>query len=178
MTWVCGMRDILSDTPEIEFLGGQPFQKVSPKRTHALVQSAVLRILHVCGSSRGQTGTEWRFRLFRDTEFVPDVAFVSYERLRALTDEAAEEPPFAPDIAVEVRSPSHRTCYSSEKIVAYLKHGGTLVLDIDPKERKVHAYGVDVSARTYAAGESFTHAAVPWLRFNVDTLFEEINIPR
>ena len=37
------MRATLSDKPEIEYLDGAPHAKVSPKRTHALVQGALLR---------------------------------------------------------------------------------------------------------------------------------------
>ncbi len=175
---VHSMQETFSDLPEIEYLGGRPFPKVSPKRVHGLVQFAIARILRECGADRGQTVPEWRVRLSRGTELVPDVAFVSYGRLRALTDEAAEEPPFAPDIAVEVRSTSHRAGYAHDKIIAYLKYGGVLVLDIDPKKRKVHAHCADGSVRTYGPGESFTHDAVLWLRFNVDSLFEDIVIPR
>ncbi len=172
------MHDILSDLPEIEYLGGQPFPKVSPKRIHASVQGVMFGILRSLGRGIGQAGTEWRFKLSRDTELVPDVAFVSYARLRTLTDAAADEPPFAPDIAAEVRSPSHRAAFVREKTTSYLKRGAVLVLDVDPKKRTVLTHSVEGPVRRYAAGESFAHEAVPWLRFNVDELFEDIEIPR
>ncbi len=35
------MAKMLSDKPEIEYVDGQPFPKVSPKRTHAVVQLAI-----------------------------------------------------------------------------------------------------------------------------------------
>lgn len=171
------MGKVLVDTPEIEYLNGRAYPKVSPKRTHALVQTAVAKILGRCGRERGNAGTEWRFRISGDAEFVPDVAFVSFERLRTVTDEEAEEPPFAPDIAVEVRSPSRRPRFEASKIQAYLGAGATLVLDIDPQTREVHAITLKGS-RTYRSGERFEHPAVGWLTFDVEELFADLKIPR
>ncbi|MDQ2872064.1 MAG: Uma2 family endonuclease [Candidatus Eremiobacteraeota bacterium] len=172
------MQQIASDLPEIEYLRGQPFPKMSPKRIHASVQGVMFGILRSAGRGVGQAGTEWRFKLSSDTEFVPDVAFVSYDRLRALSDEAADEPPFAPDIAAEVRSPSHRAGFARRKVDSYIEHGALLVLDIDPETRRIHAHAKNAPESTYASGQTFAHSAVPWLTFAVNALFEDIDIPR
>lgn len=165
------------DYPEVEYLSGKPYPKVNPKRTHSLVQRALIDVLHRCGARLGNTGPEWRFKLRPGTEFVPDVAFVSFERLRTLTDEQAEEPPFAPDIAIEVRSPSRRPAYDASKIREYLAHGSQLALDVDPKSRVIYAYDGD-GATTFRSGDSFSHRAFPWLRFEVDEIFADLKIPR
>ncbi len=47
---------------------------------------------------------------------------------------------FAPDIAVEVLSPSERREKLKEKIVEYFANGSKLVLVIDPKARTVAVY--------------------------------------
>ena len=172
------MQHTLKDLPEIEYLSGQPYPKVSPKRTHAIVQTAAVTILRRCAIGRGNAGTEWRFKLAGDTQFVPDVAFVSFERLRPLTGELLEEPPFAPDIAIEVRSPSRRPSYERSKIQQYLEHGARLVLDVDPRERAVYAHGIDGSQAVYRARERFSHPAAPWLTFDIDELFADLEIPR
>lgn len=171
------MRMELQDLPEIEYLSGRAVRKVSPKRIHAIVQVASSVILKRCAGHRGAVGTEWRFHLRPGTSLVPDVAFVSFERLRVLTDEQADEPPFAPDVAVEVRSPSRRPALAEEKIRYYLAHGSKLVLDVDPAERVIHAHGVD-GVRTFSGGERFAFDAVSWLQFDVDELFANIEIPR
>ncbi len=75
----------LRDKPEIELFDGRRYPKVSPKRTHGMVQLAMAMILVRCVGDRGDTATEWRCRLEPQTEFVPDVAFVSFERLRPLS---------------------------------------------------------------------------------------------
>lgn len=171
------MRHVLQDSPEVEYVQGKPYPKVSPKRVHAMVQAAAILILQRCSERRGAVGPEWRFRLEPATTLVPDVAFVSYERLRVLTDEEADEPPFAPDIAVEVRSPSRRASLMAKKIEQYLVHGARLVLDVDPAARIVHAYSSD-SVRTYGKGERFECASFPWLHFDVAELFATLEIPR
>lgn len=172
------MAYAFKDYPEIEYLNGRPHPKVSPKRTHALVQFALALVLRRCGGAIGNVATEWRFKLSGDTELVPDVAFVSFDRLRALTDEEAEEPPFAPDIAIEVRSPSRRPAYDVSKIREYLSHGAKLVLDVDPKARAIHAHDSGVGRVAFHSGDRFAHDAFPWLIFEVDEVFADLKIPR
>lgn len=168
------MLETLRDEPEVEYLDGQPHPKVSPKRTHALVQRAFLRILERRGPKYGEFGPEWRFDVGAidrtDTEFVPDVGFISYERLNAFTDSEAEEPPCSPDLAVEVRSPSSRAGYIRRKIDRYLKTGATMVLDVDPTDRVIHAHTTG-SVRTFRENEHFAHPALPWLEFEVAEVF-------
>jgi len=172
------MAKILRDEPEIEYIGARPYQKVSPKRIHAVVQLAVAMILRRCSDGQGVVGPEWRFKLERGTELVPDVAYVSYDRIRPLTDDEVEEPPFSPDIAVEVRSPPHQPKLTEEKIRQYLSHAGTLVLDVDSFARVVYAHTNESECAVYRRGERFSSAVVPWLRFDVDELFVDIDIPR
>lgn len=168
------MRSVWSDPPEVEFLDGRPYPKVSPKRTHALVQAACIRVLDRCASAIGEYGPEWRFGIGAvdrtDTEFVPDVAFVSFEQLDRLSDEDAEEPPCAPDLAIEIRSPSSRATYIRLKIERYLQTGTTMVLDIDPEHRTIRAC-TNEGTRTYSQHERFQHAALPWLIFDVADVF-------
>ncbi|MHB1798341.1 MAG: Uma2 family endonuclease [Vulcanimicrobiaceae bacterium] len=175
------MAVLLDDRPETEYLDGRPYPKVSPKRVHARVQFALAAAIDRRARRRGLVGTEWRFRLGSvdgtNTSFVPDVAYVSYDRLRPLSDEEADEPPFAPDIAAEVRSPSQRLDLLARKIARYLATGATIVLDVDPMKRTIvaHAFG---ETRTYEAGARFAHPALPWLDFEVAELFADIEIPR
>jgi len=183
----CEENMVVYDSPEIEWIAGRPVAKVSPRRRHGLLQSRLLTAIAHAAGSRGDTLPEWRFHLADSPEgrttFVPDVAFVSYERLRALSDEEAEEPPFAPDIAVEVRSPFDREKNIIAKAELYLRNGSTLVLDIDPDTPCIHAYATSESTREFKEqlfrpGEAFTHPAIPWLRFDVAPLFANLNVPR
>ncbi len=167
---------LYGDRPEIEYLDGVAHPKVSPKYSHALVQSAMIRILSECGAGRGHVLPELRvgLRAAKKTEFVPDVSFISKERRATLTGEEREKPPFAPEIAVEVRSPSDDLAYLARKIERYLATGSVLVLDVDPKTRTIRAHSHD-GMREFREGERFVSAAVPWFEFNVSAVFEELD---
>ena len=172
------MEEQLIDLPEIEFLDGVPYPKVSPKLTHALVQGALCRILHRCAGNRGRIAPEldvWPSGLRGSgTKFIPDIAYVSIQRLRALDPERREEPPFSPDIAVEVWSPSNERWYLETKIARYLATGSKLVLDVNPQERTVAAYDA-TSVRRFTSGETFEHPAFEWLRFDVAEAFADLD---
>lgn len=168
------MLSVWSDKPEVEYLDGQPYSKVSPKRTHALVQAAFIRVLDRCAADLGEYGPEWRFYIGAvdrtHTEFVPDIGFISYERLDELTDVQAEDPPCAPDLAIEVRSPSSKSAYIRKKIERYLETGATMVLDVDPASRTIHAHTCE-GAREYSETDTFAHPLLPWLHFEISEVF-------
>ncbi len=167
----------LIDLPEIEYLDGQTYPKVSPKATHSIVQGNVYRILWRCAAGRGGIFPELHVYPGRiddtKTVFVPDVAYVSWDRLRALPEEEREEPP-SPEVAVEVRPPSVDVHYLARKIERYLATGTLLVLDVDPRTRTIVAHD-PARVRIFEAGEAFEHDDVPWLRFDVDEAFADLD---
>ncbi len=69
----------------------------------------------------------------------PDVAFVAAARVRQIGDEAAFVP-FAPDLAIEVVSPSDTFLDVEEKAFSWIGAGTRLVLLVDPAHETVHAY--------------------------------------
>lgn len=172
------LPEALVNRPQIEYLDGIAYPKVSPKLTHSLVQGAIVRILHRCAGERGLVGPEldvYPGRLGAAvTKFVPDVGYISLERLRALPPADREEAPFSPDVAVEVWSPTNDRRYLDLKIARCLANGAVLVLDVDPYARTIVVH--DASAvRTYEVGERFEHSALPWLRFDVAEAFADLD---
>jgi Uma2 family endonuclease len=167
-----------SDKPEIEYLAGRRVAKVSPRRTHSLVQAALLRILDRCAGDRGEVGPEWRVYMSErnepKTQLVPDASFISYERLDPLTDEQREKPPFAPDVAVEVRSPSDRPSDVEWKMRAYLKRGSVAALDVLPATREIRAFTED-GVTVFSSGDEFALDVIPWLRFPVAEAFAKLD---
>lgn len=174
------MEEVLLEKPYVEYLDGKAYPKaVSPKTRHSIVQGAALRILHRCSAGMGIAGTEWDFRVGivdgTQTMLVPDVAVVMLSRLRAVPEPQRDQPPFAPDVAVEVRSPSFRSPIAREKIVRYLRTGAALVLDVDPRKRRVVAHSSN-DVRTFGEADRFAHEAVPWLAFDVAELFSDLDL--
>lgn len=163
----------LCDLPEIEYLDGALHPKVSPKVTHSLVHGAVIRLLQDAGRGRGYVLPELRVDPGRTnpkrTEFVPDVAFISKDRLNALRGTEREKPPFSPEIAVEVRSPSDDLRYLAREIERYLATGSVLVLDIDPAKRTIAAHSA-AGVRVFTEGQRLAIGG-SWLRFYVRRSF-------
>lgn len=173
------MYEIEEIKPAVEWIHGRPEQKVTPQRRHGILQLRLGAILANCAAGRGDVASEWRFffpEVPEKTTLVPDVAYVSYERLRTLDDTAAERPSFAPDIAIEIRSPSSRLPTIAEKIELYLRYGSVLVLDIDPDSKTVHAH-TSHGVVTHRTG-TFANHEVPWFTFDIDALFSGLEIPR
>ena len=79
------------------------------------------------------------FRLPSGNVRSPDVSFIAADRLAShpLSDDFSE---LAPDLAVEVLSPSERPRYVLDKVGEYLEAGVRLVWVIDPRKAKAVAY--------------------------------------
>lgn len=168
------ITEVLSEAPVNEVLDGRVYRKMSPNSRHARVQGLLMAILERCGGHLGIAGTEWDFRVGvvdeSNTFLVPDVAFVRFERLKAIATEDREQPPVAPDVVAEVRSKGEKAAFRNEKIAKYLACGSALVLDANPKTRRIEAHAQD-GVRTYDVGDTFEHPAAPWLVFEVADAF-------
>jgi len=99
-------------------------------------------------------GAETGFRLASDPDTVraPDFAFIAKSNLPGHVPEEGFWPG-APDLAVEVLSPSDRTGEVDEKIEAWLTAGTTAVWIVDPKLRTVTVYQSDNQVSVRAAGQ-------------------------
>jgi len=168
---------IRSDEPEIEVLRGIELPKVSPKRRHARLQLVLGALLSEWAGTSGEVGSEWRFRLSRkggvgETTLVPDLAFVRTERMAPLADDEAEEPPFAPDVAIEIRSQGDRDHNIHTKLTLYLAAGSRLVLDVDPSERRIVAHD-HAGQRTFQESAKFEHPKMPGFSFGLADVFAQ-----
>ena len=172
---------VLPETePETEWVRGRALQKVSPQRTHSMLQGALTSELRRWARGRGNAGPEWRFRVAPPGEvrrpLVPDVAYVSNERLRPLSDAELEMPPIAPDVAVEILSPDDRRIDVNDKIAVYLGAGSSLVIVVDPQHRSVELHD---RAQSLCLDESGTieHWALPEFSYPARDLFAELRRP-
>lgn len=88
-----------------------------------------------------------------DTVLAPDVAFVDPSRL----DPNRNRTGFvsgAPDLVVEVISPSDQYNTVNDKVLLYLEAGAQLVWVVDPKRRTVATYGPDRIGRVLVEDET------------------------
>jgi Uma2 family endonuclease len=87
-----------------------------------------------------------------DTVRGPDVSFVSATRLPP--DQIPEQfIPGAPDLAVEILSPSSRWSEVEEEVADYLAGGTRLVWVVEARERRVMVRYPDRPPRTLTAGD-------------------------
>lgn len=94
-------------------------------------------------------GAETGFILERDPDTVKgaDVAFITHERL-AQIERIERYVPFAPDIAVEVLSPSNSVLEIEEKIDLYFAAGAKLIWIINPRRKTVSVYSAPDKSKT------------------------------
>src|SRR5665213_2673333 len=100
---------VLPETrPETEWLRGRAVQKVSPLRPHSRLQTWWVRRLSDWAEKRGEVGSEWRFRVAPRGEairpLVPDVAYLSYERMGDATADELAAPPASGCSPATIRS--------------------------------------------------------------------------
>lgn len=113
------------------------------KRKHGRIQNAVSFVLNQF-LERSPIGevyvSETGFLLSRGpaTLRAPDVAFVRAERSDQESPEGYLEG--APDLAVEVVSPSETARHITRKVVQYLRHGGHTVWVVYPEAEEVHVF--------------------------------------
>lgn len=74
-----------------------------------------------------------------DTVRAPDVAFVSRQRLEAV-GEIDGYWPGAPDVAIEVISPSDRYIDVEDKVVEWLEAGSRMVIVVNPRHQSITVY--------------------------------------
>ncbi len=121
----------------------------------------------------GVVGGEAGFVFSRDPDTVlaPDIVFVRADRLPP-RDERQGFLALAPDLAVEILSPSDRAIEVNEKVVIYLQAGVRLVWIIDPRRRTVTAYAADRTARVLVEGDDLDGGDVlPAFRLPLTELF-------
>ena len=171
------MDIILPETkPATEWVNGRALQKMSPRERHSRAQSAFDVALRtwVEKTGAGRVGPEWEFRIAppgeRRRPLVPDVAFLSYERVGYDDDEAAQLPRVAPNAVVEILSPGDRKRDLNEKIRVYLAAGSDVVFVVDTIRKTVTAHS-KAETTTLTQSDVITHASLPGFALTVERLF-------
>ena len=145
------------DSKYYELVRGVPRVSEPPGGMHGRIAGSIVAHLrnHVERLGLGTVLVESGYVLQRapDTVRGPDVSFVSLARLPP--DQIPEQfIPGAPDLAVEILSPSSRWSEVEEKIADYFAAGARLVWVVDPAERRVIVRYPDRPPRVVTAGES------------------------
>ena len=164
--------------PALEWVNGRVLQKVSPQRKHALAQGTFFTALHAWAVryGNGRVGTEWEFRVQPPGEarrpLVPDVAYLSYDRVPYEAAADADTPRVAPDVVVEIISPGDAQDDVDEKVRVYLAAGTSVVFLVDTDDRFVTS--CDTAGRSITRSpDALRHRSMPGFAMPIDVLFEE-----
>jgi Uma2 family endonuclease len=85
-------------------------------------------------------GADGMLRLAPGLVRIPDVAFLSMEKFPNGRFPKGAIAPLAPDLAVEVLSPSNTKQEMNEKLSDYFSHGARLVWYVDPETRTIDVF--------------------------------------
>ena len=146
-----------------------------PSLRHDEVRKRLERILdtHVAGQRLGEVFGNVGFVLARNPDTVrgPDLSFVARERLVGIDYSRFFEG--APDLAIEILSPSNRPYQVRAKVADYLAAGCRLVWVVNPERRSVTTYRGLLAPRVVLADDELDgEDLLPGLRIKVGSIFE------
>jgi Uma2 family endonuclease len=89
--------------------------------------------------------------------FMPDVGYIANSRVPQDTTRAV---PVAPDLAVEVKSPTDRKRDMRAKAETYLRYGTSIVWLVFPEDQKVEVYTTDGDVEEFGAADVLNGGAI------------------
>jgi Uma2 family endonuclease len=154
-----------------ELRQGELVQVSRPKLKHFRIQRRIRRMLDAAFGDHGVVEIEFAYRALPEYELrVADVAFVTRERW----EKAGDDDLFgAPDLTVEVLSPSNTAIEINEKIALCLGNGCREFWVVDPRLRQITVSTPDGLTRTYRSGDSIPLTLAGDQTLKVDSIFED-----
>lgn len=155
----------------LELIGGEVVEVVSntdASEIGALVLAAIALFLKTTKLGR-LTGADGGYQVSGEY-YIPDVGFISKAR-------QPERPhttwnPLAPDLAVEVVSPTDRRQDIADKVANYLL-AGTLVWYVYPEQREIRVYAPGQPAKTLRIKDALDGGAVlPGFKLPLEQVFQ------
>ncbi len=144
-----------SDLAGYEYVKGKLIPMAPPTMEHGEISMNIsfLLGLHVRENQLGRLyPADTDFKL-GDRVVKPDIAFVSTARL---PDNKRQASPVAPDLAVEVVSPTDIQYRVIEKAFAYLNAGTRLVWVVEPVGKTVTVYRSETDIKTFTCEDTLT----------------------
>ncbi len=164
----------LPETPRgfrYELRHGEPVQMPPPNRTHYLVQRRLRLYLEKAAGRAGEVDIEMPFRPLPEFEYwQADVAFVSRTRWDKTPDE--RHLAGAPDLVVEVLSPSNTAAEILDRRNVCLENGSREFWLVDIEHRQVEVSTADGCTLSYKAGQSIPLFFAPEATLAVGSIFE------
>jgi len=147
------------DGYRLELSRGSLAREPAPGPRHGRIAGRLYRLLYEAGArtGAGEAFIDTGFLLFEDppTVRVPDVAFVTAGRIPAQEPERGFWA-LAPDLVVEVVSPSNSASGLQRKALDYLEAGSRVVWVADPVARAITVYRSTSDIRLLQPGQTLS----------------------
>ncbi len=156
----------------LEFIGGEVVEVVSNQQSsHVAARITGFLFMYLLEHKSGFLTSSDGGYMIGTERYIPDVAFVSQERQPEVSDQAYG--PVAPDLAVEVLSPSDEPGDMRIKVVNYLR-AGTTVWVVDPANRFVEVFAPDQAPQRIPADGTLSGGDIlPGFTLAVADIFAE-----
>ncbi len=149
---------------------GELVEVTFPKMKHARVQQRLLVLLQKAAGA-GVTTLELGFVTPSELDYRrADVAFVSQERWTAMMDDDFFRG--APDVVIEVLSPSNTASEMRDKRKLCLTNGAVEFWVVDPEQREVEISMPDGHSVIYESGQRIPLSFAAGSHIQVDAIFE------
>lgn len=155
-----------------ELLGGELIPLSSPTPEHQLILQRILLaflLYFQTNPGRGLALTDVEFALDENCRVRPDVLVLLQDRDSKL-DPTRVPVPGAPDLAVEIISPTERSSDTQEKLQHYLRTGTQEVWQVYPKSRSVVVHRSKTSL-ILQQNQELSTPLLPGLLLEVKALF-------
>jgi Uma2 family endonuclease len=122
------------------------------------------------------TAPDGMMRLSSGLIRIPDVAFISWDRIPARKVPDQPIPSLSPDLAVEILSEGNTPAEMDRKCAEYFAAGTSMVWLVDPDRRTIAVYTAVNQSRSYRVGESIDAGPVlPGFILPLQNLFAELD---
>ena len=157
-----------------ELVDGKVVELAPPNDEHGEIASNVVTSFNNYSRPRGigrsRVETGYTLRTGPDTVRGPDVSFVFQPRVEG---RGRGFPSGAPDIAVEVVSPSDTAAEMARKVAEYLSAGSQMVWVVYPAGRRVVIHRADGSVLSYGGDDVITdEELLPGFSLPLSEIFE------
>jgi Uma2 family endonuclease len=155
-----------------EYIGGEIVEVVANNYSSEVAARLLIKIGgHVLSNNLGRvTGADGGY-IVSGEKYIPDVAFISFAKQPEPSHEAYN--PNAPDLAVEVLSPSNSEEQMLVKVANYLA-AGTVVWRVKPVEKEVIVLAPGKPAKTLTINDTLDGGDVlPGFKLAVRDIFPE-----
>ncbi len=153
-----------------ELLDGTLIATPSPTLKHQKIVFAIQSLLLPYLGDDAEVSWSIEFALCDNTRLRPDVCVLLPATARQVDPDRVPIP-LAPDLAIEVISPTERPSESLEKVRTYLRHGVAEAWQVYPKSRTVEIHWGTGTA-TFGAADTLSTPLLPGFTPTVASLFD------